>query len=102
MCSIEMESLTDDVNKSFEDDMDEDQLAYVPRPLGPSQGQQVGVPRGRASGLQAGGVKRAAATRESREGYYTEEFHYLCFDQITKNMEYLHNTYFTHICGGKT
>ena len=27
---------------------------------------------------------------------------YLCFDQITKNMEYLHNTYFTHICGGKT
>ena len=74
MCSIEMEFLTDDVNKSFEDDMDEDQLAYVPRPLGPSQGQQVGVPRGRASGLQAGGVKRAAATRNSREGYYTEEF----------------------------
>ena len=26
---------------------------------------------------------------------------YLCFDQITKNMEYLHNTYFTHSCGGK-
>ena len=25
---------------------------------------------------------------------------YLCFDQITKNMNTLHNTYFTHICGG--
>ena len=71
---IDIKCLTDDVNKSFEDDMEDDQLAYIPRPLGPSQGQQVGGPQGRALGLQAGGVKRAAASKDSREGYYTEEF----------------------------
>ena len=60
------------MNKSFEDEEEDEQLAYVPQPLGPGGVQPGGAPLGRVLGRV--GVKRAASPRAAREGYYTNDF----------------------------
>ena len=66
------------MNKSFDEGSDDEQLQYVPRPLGPGQEQPAYVPgagpKGRVSGATMAGVKRPAPSKDPGGGYYTNDF----------------------------
>ena len=69
------------MNKSFDEGSDDEQLQYVPRPLGAEQGQEQpayvpgGAPKGRVLGAKIAGVKRPAPSpRDPAQSYYTKGF----------------------------
>ena len=79
---LNFEYRTDDVNKSFDEGSGDDQLQYIPRPLGqdqvlvqePPAYVPGGGPKGRVSGAKVAGVKRPAPPTDPREGYFTKSF----------------------------